>query len=56
MGLPKAHTLQWVVGFFEGLNFMNDQHPRNSLNLRTLKNNYTVIVDCCSEHLIEYII
>ena len=18
MGLPKAHTLQWVVGFFEG--------------------------------------
>ena len=27
MGLPKAHTLQWVVGFFEGLNFTNDQHP-----------------------------
>ena len=24
MGLPKAQTLQWVVGFLEGLNFMND--------------------------------
>ena len=29
MGLPKAHTLQWVVSFFEGLNFTNDQHPRD---------------------------
>ena len=29
MGLPKAHTLQRVVDFFEGLNFTNDQHPRN---------------------------
>ena len=37
MGQLKAHTLQWVVGFFEGLNFMNDQHPRNSWNLRTSK-------------------
>ena len=37
MGLPKAHTLQWVVGFFEGLNFTNDQHPRNLQNLRTSK-------------------
>ena len=37
MGLPKAHTLQWVVGFFEVLNFTNDQHPRNSWNLRTSK-------------------
>ena len=44
MGLPKAHTLQWVVGFFEGLNFTNDQHPRNSRNLRTSKKltSYTV--------------
>ena len=38
MGLPKAHTLQWVVGFFEGLNFTNDQHPQNLQNLRTSKN------------------
>ena len=37
MGLPKAHILQWVVGFFEGLNFTNDQHPRNSWNLCTSK-------------------
>ena len=27
MGLPKAQALQWVVHFFEGLNFMIDQHP-----------------------------
>ena len=33
----KAHTLQWVVGFFEGLNFTNNQHPRNLRNLRTSK-------------------
>ena len=40
----KAHTLQWVVGFFEGLNFTNDQHPQNSWNLRTSKKtNYTVL-------------
>ena len=45
MGLPKAHTLQWVVGFFEGLNFTNDQHPQNLWNLRTSKKtNYTVII------------
>ena len=45
MGLPKAHSLQRVVGFFEGLNFMNDQYPQNSRNLRTSKKtNYTVIV------------
>ena len=37
MGFPKAHTLQWIVDFFEGLNFMNDQHPRNLRNLHTLK-------------------
>ena len=37
MGLPKAHTLQWVVGFFKVLNFTNDQHPQNLLNLRTSK-------------------
>ena len=44
MGLPKAHTLQWVIDFFEGLNFTNDQHPQNSWNLRTLKKtNYMVI-------------
>ena len=43
MGLSKAHTLQWVVGFFEELNFMNDQHLRNSRNLHTSKKiNYTV--------------
>ena len=41
----KAHTLQWVAHFFEGLNFTNDQHPRNSRNLRTSKKtNYTVLV------------
>ena len=51
MGLPKAHTLQWVVGFFEGLNFTNDQHPRNLQNLRTSKKtNYTVYPSSC-EHL-----
>ena len=37
MGLLKAHTLQWVLGFFKGLNFTNDQHPQNSQNLRTSK-------------------
>ena len=37
MGLPKAHTLQWVVGCLEGLNFTNDQHLRNSQNLHTSK-------------------
>ena len=43
MGLPKAYTLQWVVGFFRGLNFTNDHHPQNSWNLPTSKKtNYTV--------------
>ena len=42
MGLPKAHTLQWVVDLFEGLNFTNNQHPRNSRNLRTSKKPTTV--------------
>ena len=37
----KSSALQWVVHFFEGLNFPNDQHLRN---LRTLKKtNYTVL-------------
>ena len=37
-GLPKAQLgTQWVVHFFEGLNFMNDQHPRNLRNLHTSK-------------------
>ena len=35
MGLPEA--LQWVVCFFERLNFTNDQHLRNLWNLRTSK-------------------
>ena len=33
----KSSALLWVVCFFEGLNFTNDQHPRNSRNLRTSK-------------------
>ena len=37
MGLPKAHTLQRVVGFFRGVKFHENQHPRNSRNLRTSK-------------------
>ena len=42
-GSAKSSALQWVVRFFEGLNFTNDQHPRNSWNLRTSKKpNYTV--------------
>ena len=43
-GFTKSSALQWVVHFFEGLNFTNDQHPRKSWNLRTLKKtNYTVM-------------
>ena len=39
----KSSALQWIVRFFEGLNFTNDKHPRNSWNLRTSKKtNYTV--------------
>ena len=26
-GSAKGSALQWVVHFFEGLNFTNDQHP-----------------------------
>ena len=38
MGLQKLSTAMGIVCFFEGLNFTNDQHPRNSWNLRTSKN------------------
>ena len=41
----RSSALQWVICFFKGLNFMNDQHPRNSRNLHTSKKtNYTVYV------------
>ena len=37
MHLPKAQQCnEWFV-FFKGLNFTNEQHPRNSWNLRTSK-------------------
>ena len=26
-GSAKSSVLQWIVHFFKGLNFMNDQHP-----------------------------
>ena len=43
-GSAKNSAMQWVVCFFEVLNFTNEQYPRNSRNLRTLKKtNYTVI-------------
>ena len=39
----KSSGLQWIVRFFEGLNFTNDQHQRYSRNLHTSKKtNYTV--------------
>ena len=39
----KSSALQWIVRFFEGLNFTNDQHQQYSRNLHTSKKtNYTV--------------
>ena len=38
-GSAKNSAMQWVVRFFEGLNFTNEQHSRNSWNLRTSKKN-----------------
>ena len=63
MGLPKAQPPQWVnhiAGFFDRLNFMNDQHLRNLRSLRTLKKtNYTApiqtfihVIGCMMLHIL----
>ena len=36
MGLPKLSSAMGGL-FFEGLNFMNEEHPQNSQNLHTSK-------------------
>ena len=36
-GSAKSSAVQWVVCFFEDLNFMNEQHPWKSWNLCTSK-------------------
>ena len=36
-GSAKSSAVQWVVRFFEGLNFTNEQYPQKSRNLRTSK-------------------
>ena len=66
-GSAKSSGTAMGSSFFEGLNFMNDQHPRNSWNLDTSKKtNYTVLLisdeyiriqeqlnDFCTPHVIR---
>ena len=53
MDLPKAQALATMGSlFFKELNFMNDQHPRNSHNLHTLNNQQYGGLQLARDHMI----